>query len=147
MSGTKKYRGISFRVRHAMLAVKDVDRSVDFYTRYFGMDVQRERATSALSPRTTYVGYGSDDENFGIELVQSDTDGHEKPWTGHLAIYVSDLRLLCVTLKAAGVKFLQEPAPMRPDGPDLVAFIEDVDGYVLELTERHTLTGPPVRVT
>ena len=147
MWGTKTYRGISFRMRHAMLAVKDVDRSVAFYTRFFGMDVQRERAASELSPRTTYVGYGSDDENFGIELVQSETDGHARPWTGHLAIYVSDMGALCATLRAAGVKFLQDPAPLRPGGPDLVAFIEDADGYVLELTERHTRTGPPVRVT
>ena len=67
------------------------------------------------------------------------------PWSGHVALYVSDLYKLCETLKREGVKFVREAQPVRPGSRDLVAFIQDPDGYTLELTERHTLTGPPLK--
>jgi lactoylglutathione lyase len=69
------------------------------------------------------------------------------PWTGHVAIFVSDLYKLCEKLKAEGVIFTQEPGPVRAGSKDLVAFIKDRDGYSLELTERHSKTGAPLRVT
>jgi catechol 2,3-dioxygenase-like lactoylglutathione lyase family enzyme len=54
---------------------------------------------------------------------------------------------LCEKLKAEGVKFTQEPGPVRPGTKDLVAFITDRDGYTLELTERHSKSGPPAKIT
>lgn len=150
MSGEKTVNNITFRIRHTMMLVSDLDRSIDFYTRLFGMDVQRLRSAPERNERVAYVGYGSDDDSHALELIQIGASGeHSKmaPWAGHVAIFVSDLYKLCETLKAEGVTFTQEPGPVRPGTKDLVAFIKDRDGYSLELTERHSKSGPPQRVT
>ena len=68
-------------------------------------------------------------------------------WYGHVAIYPSGLNKLREKLKAEGVKFTLEPQPNRPGSQDRVAFIQDPDGYLLELTERHSPSGAPVRVS
>ena len=150
MAGEKTVDNITFRIRHTMMPVKDLDRSMDFYTRLLGMDVQRLRPSPDKHERVGYIGYGSEDENPGLELIETGGPGHvpEVPkWYGHVAIYVSDLYTLSEKLKAAGVKFILGPQPNRPGGQDHVAFIQDPDGYLLELTERHSKTGAPVRVS
>jgi lactoylglutathione lyase len=139
---------IHFRIRHTMLPVGDLDRAIDFYTRLLGMDVMRLRDDPERDQRTVYLGYGSEDEGPALEIVQSgaaDASAKMPPWAGHVALYVSDLYKLCERLKAEGVKFTMEPRPNRPGSKDHVAFIQDPDGYTLELTERHSKTGPPVK--
>lgn len=150
MSGEKTVNGITFRIRHTMMPVSDLDRSIDFYTRLFGMDIQRVRSAPERNERVAYVGYGSDDDSHALELIQiGPSSEHAKmaPWSGHVAIFVSDLYTLCEKLKADGVTFTQEPGPVRPGTKDLVAFVKDRDGYTLELTERHSKSGPPFKVT
>jgi lactoylglutathione lyase len=150
MSGEKTVNGITFRIRHTMMPVSDLDRSVDFYTRLFGMDIQRLRSAPERNERVAYVGYGSDDDSHALELIQIGASGEQPkmaPWSGHVAIFVSDLYKLCEKLKADGVTFTQEPGPVRPGTKDLVAFVKDRDGYTLELTERHSKSGPPVKIT
>ena len=140
--------GITFRIRHTMLPVGDLDRTVDFYTRLLGMDVMRIREEPERKLRTGYLGYGSEDDGPALEVIQSgaaDAQAKMPAWTGHVALYVSDLYNLAETLKAAGIKFLTEPRPNRPGSKDLMAFIQDPDGYTIELTERHSRTGPPLR--
>lgn len=140
---------IIFRIRHTMLPVADMDRSVDFYTRLLGMDVMRIREEPEKKMRTFYLGYGSEDDGPALELIQTgaaDSSAKMPPWAGHVALYVSDLAKLAEKLKLAGVRFLKEPWHNRPGQPDLMAFIQDPDGYTLELTERHGKTGPPVRI-
>jgi len=148
MSADSPPSGIQFHIRHTMLPVRDLDRTVDFYTRLFGMDVMRLRGQPDQNMRVAYLGYGSEDGGHALELIQSGAaDEHAKmaPWAGHVALYVSDLYKLCETLKEEGVAFISGPQPVRPGSRDLVAFIQDPDGYTLELTERHTLTGPPLK--
>jgi lactoylglutathione lyase len=150
MNGEKTVNNITFRIRHTMMPVRDLDHSVDFYTRLFGMDIQRLRSAPERGERVAYVGYGSDDESHSLELIQLGAPGEDTnlaPWAGHVAIFVSDLYKLCETLKAEGVTFTQEPGPVRTGSKDLVAFIKDRDGYSLELTERHSKSGAPVKVT
>ncbi len=140
--------GITFRIRHTMLPVGDLDRTIDFYTRLLGMDVMRLRDEPERKLRTGYLGYGSEDDGPALEVIQSgaaDAQTKMPEWSGHVALYVSDLYKLCATLKEEGVKFLSEPKPVRPGSRDLVAFIQDPDGYTIELTERHSLTGPPLK--
>jgi lactoylglutathione lyase len=136
---------IQFRIRHTMLPVRDLDRTVDFYTRLLGMDIMRLREPPGQ--RVAYLGYGSEDDAPAFELIQSVPRGEtEVPsWAGHLALNVSDLYKLCDTLKKEGVTFTREPGPNRAGSMDLVAYILDPDGYTIELTERHSLTGPPLR--
>src|SRR5581483_9323990 len=121
MAGEKTVDDVTFRIRHTMMLVRDLDRSIDFYTRLLGMDVQRLRPNPEKSERVGYLGY--------------------------VALYVSDLYKLSEKLKAAGVKFTLGPEPNRPGSKDHVAFIEDPDGYTIELTERHSKSGPPVKVS
>ncbi len=148
MSAENLVSDVKFRIRHTMLPVSDLDRSIDFYTRLFGMDLMRQREQPEQNMRVGYVGYGCEDEGPAIEMIQSGAAGeHPKmaAWAGHVALYVSDLYKLCETLKREGVSFIRDAQPVRPGSQDLVAFIQDPDGYTLELTERHTLTGPPLK--
>ena len=150
MAGEKTVDDITFRIRHTMMLVSDLDRSIDFYTRLLGMDVQRLRPTPEKNERVGYLGYGSEDKNPGLELIETGGPGRIKEmptWYGHVALYVSDLYRLCEKLKAESVKFTLGPQPNRPGSHDHVAFIQDPDGYVLELTERHSKSGAPIITT
>jgi lactoylglutathione lyase len=150
MAGEKTVDGITFRIRHTMMLVRDLDRSIDFYTRLLGMDLQRIRLVPEKNERVGYLGYGSEDENPGLELIEAggvETDKQIPKWYGHVALYVSDLYKLSDRLRAEGVKFTLGPQPTRPGSQDHVAFVQDPDGYNLELTERHSKSGAPVRTT
>lgn len=145
MGGENLVADIEFRIRHTMLPVSDLDRSIDFYTRLLGMDIMRIREPK--DERVGYLGYGSEDDGPALELIQTGAAGQQvkmPAWPGHVALQVSDLFKLSERLKAEGVTFSGEPQ-RRPGGRDAVAFIKDPDGYTIELTERHTLTGPPLR--
>jgi lactoylglutathione lyase len=144
----KTVDGITFNVRHTMLPVSNMERTVDFYTRLLGMDVQRVRDVPDRNERVRYLGYGSEDEGPSLELIESAGNRGKAPlpkWTGHIALYVSDCYKLSEKLKAEGVEFVSGPEPNRPGGKDIYAFIKDPDGYVIELTERHATTGPIVQ--
>ena len=150
MAGEKTVDSITFRIRHTMMLVSDLDRSMDFYTRLLGMDVQRIRLVPDKNERVGYLGYGSEDQHPGLELIETGgpkQDREMPKWYGHIALYVSDLYKLSEKLKAAGVKFTMDPQPNRPGSKDHVAFIQDPDGYTLELTERHSTSGPPVKIS
>lgn len=147
MAGEKTVGDITFRIRHTMMLVSNLDRSMDFYTRLLGMDVQRLRPSPDKNERVGYVGYGTEDEFPGLELIETGGPGHVPAmpkWYGHVAVYVSDLYKLSEKLKADGVKFTLGPQPNRPGAQDKVAFIQDPDGYLIELTERHSKSGAPL---
>jgi len=140
--------GIKFRIRHTMLPVGDLDRAIDFYARLLGMDLMRLRNEPERNMRTGYLGYGSEDDGPALEFIQTgavDRSAKMPDWSGHIALYVSDLYKLAAILKAAGVRFTMDPRPNRPGSKDLVAFIQDPDGYTIELTERHSTTGAPLK--
>jgi lactoylglutathione lyase len=150
MAGEKIVDDITLRIRHTMMLVSDLDRSIDFYTGLLGMDVQRLRPNPEKSERVGYLGYGTEDEFPSLELIETGGPGRVKEmprWHGHIALYVSDLYKLSERLKSAGVKFTLGPEPNRPGSNDHVAFIEDPDGYTIELTERHSKSGPPIKVS
>ncbi|MFQ5681924.1 MAG: VOC family protein [Candidatus Binatia bacterium] len=148
MTGESLVGDMKFRIRHTMLPVSDLERTMDFYTRLLGMDIMRLRDQPEQKIRVGYLGYGSEDDGPGLELIQTGGASEHAPmpaWPGHVAIMVSNLYRLCEALKAEGVTFIREPQPNRPGSPDFVAIIQDPDGYTIELNERHTLTGPPLR--
>ncbi len=129
-----------FRIRHTMLRVQDVEKSVDFYTRLLGMGVMRRREDARRKQTVCYVGYGEEDVNHALELVQEhERRGALEPGDayGHIALAVPDLNGLCETLARDGVNITHAPEPVRPGSANLVAFITDPDGYEVELTERH----------
>lgn len=129
-----------FRIRHTMLRVQDVEKSVEFYTRLLGMAVMRRRENAKRKQTVYYVGYGDEDTNHALELIQEhERRGAIEPGDayGHIALAVPDLVGLCETLATDGVNITHAPKPVRPGSANLVAFITDPDGYEVELTERH----------
>jgi lactoylglutathione lyase len=121
---------LRFRLRHTMLPVADLDRSIDFYTRLLGMSVVRERRDSPTP--TAYVAYGDETTHPALELIAG--TGHAgAPWQGHINIAVSDLGALYERLKAAGIRFAK---PNREvDGKIRFAYALDPDGFEVELVE------------
>jgi lactoylglutathione lyase len=121
-----------------MLPVADVKKSVDFYTRLFGMSLLRERPDRGDGRSIAYVGYGEDEgATHALELIQGQAEPG-KTWDGHLAFAVSDLESFARHLKAEGVTFTRDvQEPSAPGGNRRVAWIKDPDGFAIELTERH----------
>jgi len=127
------------RIRHTMLRVRDVNRSVDFYTGLLGMTVMRRRESPERGELVAYVGYGDEATHHALEIVQ-ETDPpaeyvHGNTY-GHIALMVPDVGAMADELKAAGVEFTVEPHQTRPDNSNRIAFFKDPDGYEIELTER-----------
>ena len=130
--------GSEFRMLHTMLRVKDLDKSLDFYTRLLGMKMLRKSDYPDGKFTLAFVGYGSEDSHTVLELTHN--WGQEKPYDlgtgyGHVAIGVSDIHGACERLREAGAKIAREPGPMK-HGTTVIAFIEDPDGYKIELIER-----------
>lgn len=127
-----------FRLLHTMIRVRDLDASLNFYSNLLGMKVLRKRDYPTGKFTLAFVGYGDEASNSVIELTHNwdQTD----PYTlgtafGHLAIAVPDVYKACERLAAAGVKIPRPAGPMAHGG-SVIAFIEDPDGYRIELIER-----------
>jgi lactoylglutathione lyase len=127
-----------FRVLHTMIRVMDMDKSIDFYTRLLGMNLMRRKDYPTGKFTLAFVGYGDESDNAVIELTHN--WGREQPYEigtgfGHLAVGVPDIYGTCEVLKQEGVKIPRPPGPMAHGG-SVIAFIEDPDGYKIELIER-----------
>lgn len=136
-----------FRLLHAMLRVSDIDRSLDFYTGQLGMRVIQRREHRKNQFTQVYLGYGPEEHTEGnpldtpsmvVELVMNWT--REEPYAqgtafGHIAIEVTGITALCDRLAAGGVPVPRPPKPQK-HGENTVAFIEDPDGYRIELVQR-----------
>ncbi|MEZ4599159.1 MAG: lactoylglutathione lyase [Syntrophotaleaceae bacterium] len=126
-----------FHIRHTMIRVLDLDRSLDFYTRVLGMKLLRKNDYPAGEFTLAFVGYGDEKSQSVIELTHN--WGRKEPYTlgdgfGHIAIGARDIYGLCDKLKEAGGKVVREPGPMK-HGTTHIAFVEDPDGYKIELIQ------------
>ena len=129
---------MAYRFLHTMLRVFDLDKSLDFYTRLLGMKMLRKTDFSGGKFTLAFVGYAEESEQTAIELTYN--WDQEKPYEigdgfGHLAIGVPDIYGTCAALEKEGVKIPRAPGPMK-HGTTVIAFIEDPDGYKIELIER-----------
>lgn len=127
-----------FRFLHTMIRVKDLDASIDFYTRHLGMTLLRRTENEHGKFTLAFLGYGAEDGNTVIELTYN--WGRDEPYEhgtafGHLAVGVPDIYGCCERLEMEGVKIPRPPGPMK-GGRFPIAFIEDPDGYKIELIER-----------
>jgi len=124
---------------HTMIRVGDLDRSVDFYQRHFGMSVVKRVDVPEASYTNVFIGYGTEQADPMIELTYNDgrTDYEKGDGFGHLAIGVRDIYGVCDRLKAAGVRIVREPGPVK-FGTVHIAFIDDPDGYRIELIDLDT---------
>lgn len=129
---------MSNRLLHTMIRVFDLDKSIDFYTRHMGMKLLRRKDYPSGEFTLAFVGYGDEDSNAVIELTHN--WGQKTPYDigsgfGHLAIGVADIYGTCEKLGAEGVKIPRPPGPMKHGG-SVIAFVEDPDGYKVELVQH-----------
>lgn len=127
-----------YRLLHTMIRVFDLDKSLDFYTRHLGMTLLRKTDYEGGRFTLAFVGYGEEADTAVIELTHNWDQA--EPYAigsgfGHLAIGVPDIYATCEALRAAGARITREPGPMK-HGSTVIAFIEDPDGYKVELIER-----------
>ena len=126
------------RLLHTMIRVLDLEKSIDFYSRLMGMNLLRRKDYPSGRFTLAFVGYGDEAANAVIELTHNWDQA--EPYAlgtgfGHLAVGVSDIYGVCERLKAEGVKIPRPPGPMKHGG-SVIAFVEDPDGYKIELIER-----------
>jgi len=126
----------AMRILHTMIRVGNLDRSLEFYTRVLGMKLLRKHDYPDGRFTLAFVGYGPEESHAVIELTWNwDTDEYELGNAfGHVAIGVDDIRATCDSIRAAGGKVVREPGPMK-HGTTVIAFVEDPDGYRIELIE------------
>lgn len=122
------------RILHTMLRVGDLNASVAFYTEVLGMTLLRRKDFPEGRFTLAFVGYGSEAEQAVLELTHNwDTPQYDLgDGYGHIAIEVLDVYKACEQIKAAGGKVVREAGPMQ-HGSSILAFVEDPDGYRIEL--------------
>ncbi len=124
------------RLLHTMIRVGDLERSLQFYTEVLGMKLLRRKDYPDGKFTLAFVGYGDESEQAVIELTHNwGVDNYELGNAfGHIAIGVNDIYKTCDEIKRRGGKVVREPGPMK-HGSTVIAFVEDPDGYKLELIE------------
>ncbi len=126
-----------FRFLHTMIRVFDLDKSIQFYTDILGMKLLRKNDYPDGQFTLAFVGYGEEKDHTVIELTHN--WDQSEPYDlgngfGHMALGVPDIYKTCEDLRKIGAKIVREPGPMK-HGTTVIAFIEDPDGYKIELIE------------
>lgn len=127
-----------FKYLHTMLRVRDLDKSMDFYTRLLGMKELRRKDFPTGKFTLAFVGYGDETNNTVVELTHNWDQAEDYDLGdgfGHLALGVRDIYATCDVLAKEGVSIPRPPGPMKHGG-SVIAFIEDPDGYKIELVEK-----------
>ena len=125
------------RILHTMIRVGDLDRSIRFYTEVLGMKLLRRKDYPDGKFTLAFVGYGDESENTVIELTYNwGVDSYELgTGFGHIAIEVDDVHAATEEIRNRGGKIIREAGPMNA-GTTIIAFVEDPDGYPIELIGR-----------
>jgi len=122
------------RILHTMLRVGNLEKSIKFYTDVFNMQLLRKKDYPDGKFTLAFLGYGSEADNTAIELTHNwDTDNYDLGnGYGHIALEVDDVYQAVDAIKKQGGKILREAGPMNA-GSTIIAFVEDPDGYQIEL--------------
>jgi len=125
------------RILHTMLRTGDLDRSIGFYTELLGMRLLRQKDYPDGKFTLAFLGYGEESDNTVIELTYNWGVDHYEIGSGygHIAIEVDDVYQAAADIRARGGKILREAGPMNA-GTTIIAFVEDPDGYPIELIGR-----------
>ena len=125
------------RILHTMLRTGDLDRSIKFYTEILGMKLLRRKDYPAGEFTLAFLGYGDKSDHTVIELTYNwGVERYEMGTAyGHIAIEVGDVYRATQEVKNRGGKILREAGPMNA-GTTIISFIEDPDGYPIELIGR-----------
>jgi lactoylglutathione lyase len=130
------------RILHTMLRVGDLERSIRFYTDVLGMRLLRRRDVPSQSYTLAFVGYGEESDEAALELTYNYGVSSYEPGTafGHVAIEVPDAAAACAAVKAKGGNVTREAGPVK-GGTTVIAFVQDPDGYKIELIENRRAAG------
>jgi lactoylglutathione lyase len=125
------------KILHTMLRVSDLDTSIEFYTQVMGMKLLRRRDNEEYRYTLAFVGYQDESEGAVLELTHN-WDTHEYDLGngyGHIALEVDDIYAMCSVIENLKGKISRPPGPVK-GGKTVIAFVEDPDGYKIELIER-----------
>ena len=125
------------RMLHVMLRVGDLKRSIAFYTEVLGMTLLRQSDYPEGRFTLAFLGYGTEDKNTVLELTHNwDTTSYDLgTGYGHIALAVPNAHAACDDIRAKGGRVVREAGAMK-HGNTVIAFVEDPDGYKIELIER-----------
>ena len=125
------------RLLHTMLRVGDLQRSINFYTQAMGMQLLRTTQRPDQNYDLAFVGYGNNPDHAEIELTYNYgvTSYDLGTAYGHIAIGVPDVVATCNAIRQAGGTITREPGPVK-GGSTFIAFVQDPDGYKIELIQR-----------
>ena len=125
------------RLLHTMLRVGDLQRSIDFYTKVLGMKLLRTSENPEYKYSLAFVGYGPETEEAVIELTYNwGVDSYELGTAyGHIALSVPNAAEACEAIRKNGGNVTREAGPVK-GGTTVIAFVEDPDGYKIELIEE-----------
>lgn len=132
--------GSRFQLMHTMLRVKDLEKSIDFYTNLLGMTLLNKLDFPEGKFTLAFIGYGPEETHSVIELTYN--WDQTEPYNlgdgyGHIALGVRDIHGVCSALEKAGANIPRKPGPMK-HGTTEIAFIDDPDGYKVELVDLDT---------
>ncbi len=125
------------RFLHTMLRVGDLQRSIDFYTSVMGMKLIRQSDNPSNQYSLAFLGYASNPEQAELELTYNyGVDRYDLGTAyGHIAVQVPDAAAACARIRAAGGNVTRDAGPVK-GGSTVIAFVQDPDGYKIELIQR-----------
>ncbi|PHM67031.1 glyoxalase/bleomycin resistance protein/dioxygenase [Xenorhabdus stockiae] len=130
------------RLLHTMIRVGNMQRSIDFYTKVMGMRLLRTSENPEYKYSLAFVGYSDESQGAVIELTYNwDVERYEMGTAfGHIALGVDDVAATCERIKLAGGNVIREAGPVK-GGTTVIAFVEDPDGYKIELIENKSASS------
>lgn len=148
-----KEKYVPFAILHTMIRVTDLEKSVEFYTNVLGMRELRRENFPDGEFTLSFLGYGDESNHTVLELTynyEADKYEHGSAF-GHLALGVRDIHASCKRLSDLGVKIIRAAGPIAFKSntivyKDVIAFIEDPDGYKIELIEKSREANIPDRI-
>lgn len=125
------------KILHTMLRVSDLDKSIEFYTQVMGMKLLRRRENKDYRYTLAFVGYQDESQGAVLELTHNwDVSEYDLGnGYGHIAVEVDDIYATCSIIEDLKGKITRQPGPVK-GGNTVIAFIEDPDGYKIELIEK-----------
>ncbi|NDK98080.1 lactoylglutathione lyase [Photorhabdus bodei] len=125
------------RLLHTMIRVGDLQRSINFYTEVLGMRLLRTSENTEYKYSLAFVGYADESEGAVIELTYNWGVDHYEMGNafGHIALGVDNVSATCESIRKAGGNITREAGPVK-GGTTIIAFVEDPDGYKIELIEN-----------